>query len=109
MVKLVSSNECDHNACVGMVPVPKGYYGGYLCVCPCHDAKRAEDKAERDLREISQKVCPFCHTNFDYQTRCCAKLACVYNRLVALKDHYAKLGLEYRVVEIEKILEGIVK
>ena len=109
MVQLGQPNECDCKTCVGAVPVPPGYYGGFLCTCSCHDAQRAKDKAERGLREASQKMCPFCHTNFDYQTRCCAKLALVYDELVVLRNYYGKQGLESRKLDIENIIMRIGK
>lgn len=36
MVRLQPANECDHKSCKGRVGVPKGSYGGMICLCDCH-------------------------------------------------------------------------
>ena len=88
MVKIAQPNECDCKTCPGHVPVPKGYYGGMLCLHSCHDDQRAKDKAERDRLEL----CPICHTNRDYQTRCCAKLAKVREILYSVQNAITVYG-----------------
>lgn len=114
MVKIGQPNECDCKSCPGSYPLKmnddmltagRQLYGGFLCICSCHDAQRAKDKAERDARDM----CSFCHTNSDHQTRCCAKLALVYDELVVLRNYYGKHGLESHKLDIDHILEGLGK
>ena len=110
MVKLGQPNECNHSTCPGAYPLKvddsqltadRHLYGGFWCLCRCHDANRAQDQVEKHKREM----CPFCCSDPHDQSPCCKKLARLRYQLVVLRNYYGKHGLESRKLDIEKIIE----
>lgn len=52
MVHIIQPNECNHDSCDGESKPGLDHYGelmfgGYFCLCNCHDTRRQAEAMER--------------------------------------------------------------